>query len=112
MQSQKEHLEKSCANIQQDVSRIEERTLLQQNNLLENLSQFTQKTVTSTTRTVLTEAIRDTLVPGMVSALEPLKFQLKTDVANKLTATDKILHDNIAKLVCNKVKLLDIILLD
>jgi len=43
------------------------------------------------------------LLPGVGAVLEPVREQMTRDMAQKLTATDALLKDNIAKMVRSRV---------
>ncbi|KAL4234140.1 enhancer of mRNA decapping 4 [Mactra antiquata] len=47
----------------------------------------------------LDKTVRSTIIPSLTKVLEPVKDQIHHEMAQKLTATDSLLKDNISKMV-------------
>ncbi|XP_052817112.1 enhancer of mRNA-decapping protein 4-like [Mya arenaria] len=65
----------------------------------ERLCSSVTQTISASVNTQLDKLVRSQLVPNMTKVLEPIKEQMHHDMAQKLTATDSLLKDNIAKMV-------------
>ncbi|KAH3855139.1 hypothetical protein DPMN_097700 [Dreissena polymorpha] len=65
----------------------------------ERLCTSVTATITTNVNTQLEKLVRSTVVPNITKVLEPVRDQIHHDMAQKLTATDSLLKDNISKMV-------------
>ncbi|PNF32915.1 hypothetical protein B7P43_G01848 [Cryptotermes secundus] len=103
-------LDKALLKHQQQQGVLLEELLLQSNDkeqkrqeaIMSAISQAVGNLVTAKLEDIVTAEIKNGIIPALVSTVEPLKHQLHVEMTQKLTATDHLLKENIAKLVHSK----------
>ncbi|XP_070576076.1 enhancer of mRNA-decapping protein 4-like isoform X2 [Ptychodera flava] len=84
-----------------DMALSEKQTMdkQKQEKLLETVSQTLSTTITQKLEKTVKVEMKNSVVPAVNRVVEPLKEQLHQSVAQKLTATDSLMKENIGKLV-------------
>ncbi|CAH1779762.1 unnamed protein product [Owenia fusiformis] len=75
---------------------------IQQEQLLANMTQSLQSTLSNKIDRIVKQEIKNNVIPTLAKALDPLKDSLHQEMAQKLTATDSLMKENISKLVRSK----------
>ncbi|KAK3085774.1 hypothetical protein FSP39_008550 [Pinctada imbricata] len=87
---------------QQLLKHTEGRERDQQEKLKQTVIQTINSAVASNVERQVRQEMRNVVLPNVTRILEPLKDQLHHELAQKLTATDSLLKDNIGKMVRSK----------
>lgn len=103
-------LDKVLLKHQQQQGVLMEELLLQRDDkeqkrqeaIMSAISQAVGNLVTAKLEDIVTAEIKNSIIPALVSTVEPLKHQLHIEMTQKLTTTDHLLKENIAKLVHSK----------
>nr|CAB3240816.1 enhancer of mRNA-decapping protein 4-like [Phallusia mammillata] len=93
-EQQGDRLEKSLKSVSENQRRM-------LNDMKAMQTGVTEATANKIGRVIKTE-IKQSVLPGLAGSLEPIKEQLSQSVVQKLTATDHVMKENIAKLVKSK----------
>lgn len=97
------HLDKLLVKHQQQhMALLEELLLQRQEALMSAVSQAVGNLVTAKLEDIVTAEIKNSIIPALISTVEPLKHQLHIEMTQKLTSTDHLLKENITKLVHSK----------
>ncbi|OWF47144.1 enhancer of mRNA-decapping protein 4-like [Mizuhopecten yessoensis] len=94
-----QHAMKENQRIQDLLQQTERRDQHRQDKLQQAITQTVNQAVQLNLEKQVKMEMRNTLVPNVAKILEPIKEQLHQDLAQKLTATDSLLKDNISKMV-------------
>ncbi|XP_067652269.1 enhancer of mRNA-decapping protein 4-like isoform X1 [Haliotis asinina] len=94
-----QHLGRQTQTLQDVMTRTEGRHRQEQERLQTTVTQSVSQTITNNLERAVRAEIKNTVVPTVTKILDPVKDQLHQDLAHKLTATDALLKDNIAKMV-------------
>ncbi|XP_060069080.1 enhancer of mRNA-decapping protein 4-like [Ylistrum balloti] len=94
-----QHALKENQRIQDLLQQTERRDQHRQDKLQQAVTQTVNQAILHNLEKQVKAEMRNTVVPNVGKVLEPLKEQLHQDLAQKLTATDALLKDNISKMV-------------
>ncbi|CAC5393442.1 EDC4 [Mytilus coruscus] len=94
-----QHAQKENQRINQIMQQSETREKQRHERLQHTLVQTLQKSVASNVEDQVRDEMRNTVLPAVTRSLEPVKEQLHQELAQKLTATDSLLKDNIGKMI-------------
>ncbi|KAI8504482.1 enhancer of mRNA decapping 4 [Branchiostoma belcheri] len=70
-----------------------------QERLLSTVSQTLNSSITSKLEKCVKQEVKNSVLPAVTKSLDPVKDQLNVTMAQKLTATDSLMKENISKLV-------------
>ncbi|XP_041375558.1 enhancer of mRNA-decapping protein 4-like isoform X2 [Gigantopelta aegis] len=85
--------------LQEGLSHMEQKQRVDEERLHTSIAQSIQLSVSQNLERTVQEEIKRTVGPCITKTMEPLREQLHQDLAQKLTATDSLLKDNIGKMV-------------
>ncbi|XP_048253364.1 enhancer of mRNA-decapping protein 4-like isoform X2 [Haliotis rufescens] len=94
-----QHLGRQTQTLQDVMTRTEGRHRQEQERLQTTVTQSVSQAITNNLERAVRAEMKNTVVPTVTKILDPVKDQLHQDLAHKLTATDVLLKDNIAKMV-------------
>lgn len=94
-----QHSQKENQRVQELLQQTERRDQTRQDRLQQTLTQTVNHAVKLHVEKQVQAEMRNTVVPNVAKVLDPIKDQLHQELAQKLTATDSLLKDNINKMV-------------
>ncbi|XP_033754002.1 enhancer of mRNA-decapping protein 4-like isoform X2 [Pecten maximus] len=94
-----QHAMKENQRIQDLLQQTERRDQHRQDKLQQAITQTVNQAVQHNLEKQVKAEMRNNVVPNVSKILEPIKDQFHQDMAQKLTATDALLKDNISKMV-------------
>lgn len=94
-----QHAQKENQRINQVMQQLEAREKQRQDRLQQTLVQTLQSSISTNVEAQVKAEMRTNVLPAVTRSLEPVKEQLHQELAQKLTATDALLKDNIGKMV-------------
>ncbi|VDI24652.1 enhancer of mRNA-decapping protein 4 [Mytilus galloprovincialis] len=97
-----QHAQKENQRINHIMQQSETREKQRHERLQHTLVQTLQKSVANNVEDQVRDEMRNTVLPAVTRSLEPVKEQLHQELAQKLTATDSLLKDNIGKMIRSK----------
>ncbi|XP_021913253.1 enhancer of mRNA-decapping protein 4 isoform X2 [Zootermopsis nevadensis] len=96
------HQQQHMALLEELLLQREDKERKRQEALMCAISQAVGNLVTAKLEDIVTAEIKNSIIPALVSTMEPLKHQLHIEMTQKLTSTDHLLKENITKLVHSK----------
>ncbi|KAK3581118.1 hypothetical protein CHS0354_033911 [Potamilus streckersoni] len=94
-----QHAQRENQRVQDLLKQTESREKLKLDQLYNTVTQTINTALSSSLEKVVQREMRQNILPGVTKSLEPVKEQIHLEMAQKLTATDSLLKDNIAKMV-------------
>ncbi|XP_069698744.1 enhancer of mRNA-decapping protein 4 isoform X2 [Periplaneta americana] len=96
------HQQQLMALLEELLLQREDKERKRQEALMSAISQAVGNLVSAKLEDIVTSEIKNSIIPALVSTMEPLKHQLHIEMTQKLTSTDHLLKENITKLVHSK----------
>lgn len=98
----KSHDDKIAPLLEEMLTTRDEHDRKRQDALMSAISQTVGNLVSAKLEDIVCIEIKDNILPAILEAIDPIKNQLHTEMAQKLSATDHLLKENISKLVQSK----------